>query len=68
MHHSLTPTLCRSAQQKNNSLISQPKHILWILKERSQLDGSFEHTKHMLKIVDKKIFTILRLFFVFCFI
>ena len=30
------------------------------LKEPSQLDGSFKHPKHMLKVMDKKIFTILR--------
>ena len=29
-------------------------------KEPSQWDGSFEHPKHMLKIMGKKIFTILR--------
>ena len=29
-------------------------------KEPSQWDGSFEHPKHMLKIMDKKIFTLLR--------
>ena len=28
-------------------------------KEPSQWDGSFEHPKHMLKLMDKKIFTIL---------
>ena len=34
-------------------LISQPKHFLWVLKR----DGSFEHPKHMFKLMDKKIFT-----------
>ena len=29
-------------------------------KEPSQRDGSFEHPKHMLKLMGKKIFTILR--------
>ena len=29
-------------------------------KEPSQWDGSFEHPKHMLKLMGKKIFTILR--------
>ena len=29
-------------------------------KEPSQWDGSFEHPKHILKLMDKKIFTILR--------
>ena len=37
--------------------------MLWVLKESSQLDGSFEHPKHMLKIMGKKIFTILPCFF-----
>ena len=27
-------------------LISQPKHMLWILKIPSRSDGSFEHPKH----------------------
>ena len=34
-------------------------------KEPSQWDGSFEHPKHMLKLVGKKIFTILRWKFLF---
>ena len=34
-------------------------------KEPSQWDGSFEHPKHMLKIMGKKIFTILRWQFLF---
>ena len=29
-------------------------------KEPSRWDGSFEHPKHMLKVMGKKIFTILR--------
>ena len=29
-------------------------------KEQSQWDGSFEHSKQMLKLIDKNIFTILR--------
>ena len=41
-------TLVKSAYQKNIFLISQPKH-----------NGSFEHPKHMLKLMGKKIFTIL---------
>ena len=28
--------------------------MLWVLKESSQRDGSFEHPKHMLKLMDKK--------------
>ena len=42
--------------------------MLWVLKRTvslrrffwSHLDGSFEHPKHMLKLMGKKIFTILR--------
>ena len=32
-------------------------------KELSQWDGSFEHLKHMFKLMDKKIITILRILF-----
>ena len=32
----------------------------WYSKEPSQCDSSFEHPKHMLKLMDKKIFTIFR--------
>ena len=39
--------LVKSVYQKSIFLISQPK---W--------DGAFEHTKHMLKLMGKKIFTI----------
>ena len=35
--------------------ISQPKHMLWVLKR----DGSFEHPKHMFKLMGKEINTIL---------
>ena len=34
-------------------------------KELSQWDGSFEHPKHMMKLMSKKIFTSLRLIFFF---
>ena len=34
--------------------------MLWVLKRTSQWDGSFEHPKHMFKIMGKKIFTLLR--------
>ena len=44
---------------ENHFLISQPKHMLWVLKEPSQWDGSFEHPKHMIKLMDKKIIAIL---------
>ena len=35
-------------------LISQPKHMLWVLK---RTDGSFEHPKHMFNLMGKKIIT-----------
>ena len=34
--------------------------MLWVLKRR---DGSFEHPKHMFELMDKKIITILRIYF-----
>ena len=54
--------LVKFAYQKINFLISPPKHhIVGTQKNRlNDLDGSFEHPKHMLKVMGKKIFTILR--------
>ena len=49
----------KSALLKMITFIYQPKHMLWYSKEPSQLDGSFEHPKHMFKLMDKKIITIL---------
>ena len=37
-------------------LISQPKHMLWVLKRTC----SFKHPKHMFKLINKKIIAILR--------
>ena len=51
--------LVKSAYPKNNFLISQANHMLWVLKITVS-DGSFEHPKQMLKRTGKKIFTILR--------
>ena len=45
--------------QKNNFLISQPKHMMLVLKKNITRDSSFEHPKHMLKLIGKRIFTIL---------
>ena len=42
-----------SVYQKIIFLISQPKHILWVLKRISL--GSFEHPKYMFKLMGKKI-------------
>ena len=36
--------------------------MLWVLKEPSQWDGSFEHPKHMFKLLDKKIIKLKRKF------
>ena len=33
--------------------------MLWVLKELSQWDGSFEHPKHMVKLMGKGINAIL---------
>ena len=54
--------LVKRAYKKNNVLISQPKHMLWVLKRTI---SSFEHPKHILQLMDKKIFTILGSFFSF---
>ena len=50
----------RQVQLKFIFLISQAKHMLWVLKDPSHWDDSFEHPKEMLKLMDKKIFTNLR--------
>ena len=46
--------------KKLNFLISQPKHVVGTQKNRLN-ESSFEHPKHMLKLMGKKIFTLLRL-------
>ena len=53
-------SLVKSEYQKNIFLISQPKHMLWVLKRTVNDDGSFEYLKHMFKLMVKKIFTMLR--------
>ena len=35
------------------------QNMLWVLKELSQWDGSFEHPKHMFKLMGKGINAIL---------
>ena len=37
--------------------------MLWVLEEPSKRDGSFEHPKHMLKLMGKNIFTFYAHFF-----
>ena len=44
----------KSAYPKINFLISQPKHMLWVLKRTSQLDSSFEHPQHMFIVSQQK--------------
>ena len=39
-------------------LISQPKHMLWVLKRMFSM-SSFEHPKHMFKLMGKEINAIL---------
>ena len=73
-HNSLKRTTCitrlcwtptnrtpdKSAYQKINFLISQPKHMLWVLKLTVSMRRFFQHPKHMFKLMGKKIITILR--------
>ena len=40
-------------------LISETKHILWVLKRTVSMRHSFQHQKHMYKQMDKKLVTIL---------
>ena len=58
MHFFLGPLRVKSVKQKFNFLISQPKHMLWVLKRTVSM-------KHMLKLMGKKIITILRWKFLF---
>ena len=51
--------LVKSAYQKM-ILISQPKHILWILKRTVSMRQTFLYPNHMLKLMGKNIFTTLR--------
>ena len=53
-------TLVKSVKQKNKFLISQPKHMLWVLKRNVSMRLFFERPKHMLKLMGKKIFTLYR--------
>ena len=45
-------------QNQKKILFLNQNICCWYSKESSQLNGSFGHPKHMLKIVGKKIFTI----------
>ena len=46
--------LVKSAYQKINFLISKPKRMLWVLKRTVSMNRSFEHPKHMLKLMGKE--------------
>ena len=46
-------------KKKKNNLISQPKHMLWVLKWTVLMRGLFEHPKYMLELMGKKILTFL---------
>ena len=52
----------KSVKLKIIFIISQPEHMLWVLKRTVSMmgDGSFEHTIHMFRIMGKNIITILR--------
>ena len=54
----------KSVYQKLIFLFLNQKICCGYSKEPSHWDGSFEHPKQMLKLIDKKIFTILRWNFV----
>ena len=56
--------MLRVCNEKKNFLISKPKRCGYS-KEQSQLDVSFEHPKHMFKLMGKEIFSTLRLKFLF---
>ena len=46
--------LVKIASQINNFLISQPNHMLWVLKRTVSMRRSFKRQKHMLKVMGKK--------------
>ena len=50
----------KSAEQKIIFLISEPKHMLWVLKWTVSMRRFFEHPQHMFKLMGKKIIAILR--------
>ena len=56
---------CMSVYQKIIFLFLNQNICCGYSKEPSQRDGSFEHPKQMLKLMGKKIFTIIRSKFLF---
>ena len=57
--NSYTRPLVKSGKQKNNFLISQPKHMLWVLKRTVSMRRFFWAPKTFAYNIGKKIFTIL---------
>ena len=60
MHFSLGTLRVKSAYQKYKILFLNQNICCGNSKELSESDSSFEHPKHMLKLMDRKIFPILR--------
>ena len=54
-----------SVYQKNNLLVSQEKHLLWVLKRTVSMRRFFWAPKTYVKLMGKKIFKILRSAFLF---
>ena len=54
----ITRTLGKSVYQKCNILISQPKHMVWVLKRSLNETVLLSTQKNMLKLMGKKIFII----------
>ena len=50
--------LVKSVYSKNNFIFFN-QNICWYTKEPSHWDGSFEHPKQMLKLMNKEMFMIL---------
>ena len=50
-----------SVYQKLFFLISKPKHMLLVLKRTVSMRPFFWHTKHVLKLIGRKLFTIFTL-------
>ena len=59
LFYALLRPLVKSVYQKIFFLFLNQNVCYGYSKELSQWDGSFEHQKHMLKLMGKKIFTIL---------
>ena len=51
----IKPVPRKECATENYYPISQPKHMLWVLKRTVSTRRSFEHPKYMFKLIDKKI-------------